>query len=138
MSTEPTSDRGGIFSVGGRAPTEIRVAAALLFGGGLLFQLVGLLRLLLEGGTAESFLLVPTLQLVVALGVAGGLLRGLRSARLFGVVFVLLFALLHTFIALQPFALWVRIAGGVLAIAHVYVAVLLNTRPALLYTGVRR
>lgn len=138
MSTGPTS-RGGVFSVGGKVPTEIRVAAWLLVGGGLLFQLVGLLRLAIEGGSAESFLLVPTLQLVIALGMAAGLLRGLRSARLLGLLFVLLFALLHMFIVLQPFALWVRIASGILAAAAVYVAVLLNTRPALIYTGgVRR
>ena len=138
MSTGPTS-RGGIFAIGGRVPTEIRVATWLLLAGGLLFQAVGLLRLAFEGGTVESFLLVPTLQLVISIGVAGGLLRGLRSARLFGLVFVLLFALLHTFIALQPFALWVRIVSGLMAAMQVYVAVLLNTRPALLYTGgVRR
>ena len=134
MGTGPTSGRG-IFSIGARAPLEIRVAASLLVGGAALFLLVGLLRLSMEGGGADSFTLLPMLVLVVAIGVAGGLLRGMRSARLFGLVFVLLVALLHASVALQSFPLWVRIVAVVLAASQVYVAVLLNTRPALLHSG---
>jgi hypothetical protein len=138
MNAQPTPRRG-LFSVGARAPVEIRLAAALLAAGGVLFLLVGLLRMPLDGGSATGLLMLPGLQLALAVGVAGGLIRGMRSARLLGMVFALLVALLHTSIALQPFALWVRIAAGLLAASQVYVAVLLNTRPALLHTGgVRR
>jgi len=136
--TGPAQGRG-IFSIGSRAPAEIRLAGWLLVTGGLLFVLVDLIRVVTEDGTDDQVFLVPLLQLVVAVGIAGGLLRGMRSARLFGVVFVLAVALLHMSIVLQPFPLWVRIAAGVVAASQVYVAVLLNTRPALQHTGgVRR
>jgi hypothetical protein len=140
MSKGPISPSPGrgIFSIGARAPAEIRLAAWLLVTGGLLFVLVDVLRVATEAGSDAAFL-VPLLQLVIALGVAGGLVRGMRSARLFGLLFVLAVALLHISIALQPFPVWMRIAAGVIAASQVYVAVLLNTKPALQHTGgVRR
>jgi|GEM_PF-3879970 len=133
MSTGPMSGRG-IFSIGARAPAEIRLACWLLFTAGLLFVLVDLLRAV-TGEDSGGVFLVPLLQLVVGIGVAGGLLRGMRSARLLGLLFVLTAGLLHTLIALQPYPVWVRIASGLIAASQVYVAVLLNTRPALQYTG---
>jgi len=125
--------RRGILPIG-NVPAEIRLAAWLLFTGGVLFVLVDLIRLATEGGDNEAFVL-PLLQLVIALGIAGGLLRGMRLARLVGLLFALTVALLHTLIAMQPYPLWVRIAAGVIAASQVYVAVLLNTRPAVLHTG---
>jgi hypothetical protein len=123
--------------MGSKAPIEIRLAAWLLAAGGLLFVLVDVVRAATEAGDAQAFL-VPLLQLVIALGVAGGLLRGIRLARLAGVLFALTIALFHLLVVLQPLPLWVRIVSGIIAASQVYVAVLLNTRPALLHTGARR
>lgn len=134
MTTGPTSGRG-IFSIGARAPLEIRLACLLLVAGALAFVLAGALRIAVEGGTADGLLFVPLLQLAVAIGIAGGLLRGIRTARLVGVLFVLVVALLHMSIALQAFPVWVRVASGLIAASQVYVAVLLNTRPALQHAG---
>jgi len=141
MSTGPAGTGSGrwIFSIGARAPVEVRLAGWLLVTGGLLFVLVDVLRSAIEGDGGGGVFLVSLLQLVIAVGVAGGLLRGMRSARLAGLVFALAVAFLHTLIALQPLAVWVRIAAGLIAASQVYVAVLLNTRPALQHTGgVRR
>jgi hypothetical protein len=147
MSTGQTPDRGrGIFSIGGiagRAPTEIRLAAALLVAGGLVFVLMDLLRMLVESGgpaqgAARPFLL-PLLQLAIGIGVAGGLICGMRLARYAGMLVALTFALMHMVFALQPLPPWIRVMAGLVAASQVYVAVLLNTRPALLFTGgVRR
>jgi hypothetical protein len=134
MSTGPSSGRG-IFSIGARAPLEIRLACALLVAGALAFLLVGALRLPSAQGSTEGLLLPPLLQLVVAIGIAGGVLRGIRSARLVAVGFVLLVGLLHATIALQGIEVWVRIASGLIAASQVYVAVLLNTKPALEFAG---
>jgi hypothetical protein len=131
--TGPTQGRG-MFSVGAAAPPEIRLACWLLVTGGLVFVLVDVVRAATEDGDQQAFL-VPLLQLLVAVGIAGGLLRGLRLARLLGLLFVLTVALLHTLIAMQPYPLWVRILTGLIAASQVYVAVLLNTKPALQYTG---
>jgi hypothetical protein len=134
MSTGPSSGRG-IFSIGAKAPVEIRLACALMVGGALLFVLVDLLLLALQRDSRDGPLLVPLLQLVIALGTAGGLLRGIRSARLFGLFFVLLAALFHFLIVLQPLPIWVRVVSGVIAASQVYVGVLLNTKPALQHSG---
>lgn len=137
MSIDPMRGRG-VFAFGAKAPPEIRLAAWLLPTGGLLFVLVDVLWAFL-GDSAGDVLLTPLLQLAVAVGVAGGLLRGSRLARLLGMLFVLTVALLHLSIVLQPLPVWIRIASGLIAASQIYVAVLLNTRPALLHTGgVRR
>jgi hypothetical protein len=135
-SSGPPAGRG--LPLGATPPVEIRLAAALLVGGAVLFMLMALLRAPLEDISAdENLFLVPVLQLAIGLGVAGGLWLGKRAARLSGLVLALLFALLHLSVALQGFALWVRIVSGLIAATQIYVAVLLNTRPALEHTGVR-
>jgi len=116
-----------------RSPVELRLASALLVGSALAFLLVAVSRMLVEGG--GGWLQAPLLQLAVALGVAGGLLTGLRLARYAGIVVALLGALLHMVLALQPAPWWARVVSGVLAIVQVYAAVLLNTRPVVEYTG---
>lgn len=133
MNTGPASRRG-IFSIG-PVPTEIRVAAWLLIAGGLAFVLVDLLMAVFEDGPDDQVFLLPLLQLAIAAGVAGGLLHGKRLARWIGMLFVLTAALIQIMIVLQPFPVWLRIAAGIIAASQVYVAVLLNTRPALLHTG---
>ncbi|HEY3262494.1 MAG TPA: hypothetical protein VGJ95_19875 [Pseudonocardiaceae bacterium] len=139
MSTGDGSTGPGrwIFSIGSRAPIEIRLAGWLLVAGGLLFVLVDVLWSATDGGGGAF--LVSVLQLVIAIGVTGGLLRGMRSARIVGLLFALTVAFLHILIALQSLPVWVRIVAGAIAVSQVYVAVLLNTRPALEHTGgVRR
>lgn len=116
-----------------RAPLEVRLAAALLAGSALLFLLTALLRLLDEGGT--GWLQLPLLQLAVAIGVAGGVLTGVRLARLAGIVIALLGGLLHMVLALQPAPWWARVVSGLVALVLVYVAVLLNTKSAVEFCG---
>ena len=116
-----------------RAPVELRLAAALMTGSALLFLLTALARMLGEDG--GGWLQLPLLQLAVAIGVAGGVLTGFRLARLAGIVVALLGGLLHMVLALQPAPWWARVVSGLLAIVHIYVAVLLNTKPAVEYCG---
>jgi hypothetical protein len=116
-----------------RAPLEVRLAAALLVGSAAVFLLAGLLRLVTEGG--GGLLTAPLLQLALSVGVAGGLLNGIRLARWFGMALALLGALVHMLLALQPLPWWARVVSGLLAAAQVYAAVLLNTKPAVEATG---
>lgn len=117
----------------GRSPLEIRLAAGLLVAGGVAFLLVAAARSATEGG--GNLFTPPLLELVLALGVGGGLLAGMRLARYAGMVLALLTAFLHAVIALEPVPVWVRIVSGLIAVSQVYVAVLLNTKPALLHSG---
>ena len=115
------------------APVELRVAAGLLTGSGLVFVLVALWRMLAEGG--GGWLEWPLVQLAVAVGVSGGLLTGSRLARLVGIAVALAGALLQMVLALHSAPWWARVVSGLLAIAQVYAAVLLNTRPAIEFTA---
>jgi hypothetical protein len=114
------------------APVELRLAAGLLTGSALVFVLVAFGRMLAEGG--GGWLELPLLQLAVALGVSGGVLTGFRLARVVGIAVALAGALLHMVLALQPAPWWARLVSGLLAIAQIYAAVLLNTRPAVEFT----
>jgi hypothetical protein len=114
------------------APIELRLAAGLLTGSALGFVLVALGRLLDEGGS--GWLQLPLLQLAVALGVSGGMLTGIRLARVVGIAVALAGALLHLVFALQSGPWWARLVLGLLAMAQIYAAVLLNTRPAVEFT----
>lgn len=117
-----------------RAPLEVRLAAALLVGSALLFLLTGLTLMLGEGG--GGWLQLPLLQLAIAIGVAGGVLTGIRLARYAGMVLALLGGLVHMIVALwAPAPWWVRIISGVIALVQVYVAVLFNTKPAVEFTA---
>ena len=118
-----------------RAPMELRLAAALLTGSALLFLLTALVRMLDEGG--GGWLQLPLLQLAVAIGVAGGVLSGIRLARIVGIGVALLGGLLHMVLVLEPAPWWARAVSGLLAIVQIYVAVLLNTKPAVEFTGGR-
>jgi len=118
-----------------KAPLELRLASALLVGSALLFLLTALARMLDEGG--GGLLQLPLLQLAAAVGVAGGVLTGIRLARYAGIVLALLGGLLHMVIALEPAPWWARIISGVIALVQVYVAVLFNTKPAIEFTAGR-
>lgn len=114
------------------APVELRLAAGLLTGSALVFVLVALGRMLEEGG--GGWLELPLLQLAVALGVSGGVLTGIRLARVVGIAVALAGALLYLVLALQPAPWWARLVSGLLAITQIYAAVLLSTRPAVEFT----
>jgi hypothetical protein len=119
------------------SPVELRLAAGLLTGSALAFVLMAVGRMLAEGG--GGWLQLPLLQLAVAIGVSGGMLTGIRLARIVGIAVALAGALLQMVLALQPAPWWARLVSGLLAIAQIYAAVLLNTRPAIEYTvGGRR
>jgi hypothetical protein len=116
-----------------RSPVELRLAAGLLVGSALLFLLMALGRMLDEGG--GGWVQLPLLQLALALGVGGGVLTGIRLARYAGIAVALVGGLVHMVLALQPAPWWARIVFGIVAIAQVYAAVLLNTKPAVEFTG---
>lgn len=116
-----------------RYPVELRLATALLAGSALAFLLTALLLMSTEGGA--GWLQLPLLQLALAIGVAGGVLTGIRLARYAGIAVALLGGLLHMVLALQSGPWWARIVSGLLAIVQVYAAVLLNTKPAVEFTG---
>jgi hypothetical protein len=115
------------------APIELRVAAGLLSGSALVFLLVALGRMLAEGG--GGWVQPPLVQLAVALGVSGGVLTGSRLARFAGIAVALAGALLQMVLALQSAPWWARLVSGLLAMAQIYAAVLLNTRPAVEFTA---
>lgn len=136
MSLDPSAGRRWLV-VGGQLPVEIKAAIGLLIGGGVVFVLTDLLWLALEGGSTAQLLLVPLLQLGIGIGISGGLVRGSRVARYAGLLAALTFALFHMLFALQAAPVWIRIVTALIAASQVYVAVLLNTRPALEHTGLR-
>ncbi|GAA2661556.1 MULTISPECIES: hypothetical protein [Actinosynnema] len=111
-------------------PTTTEVRLAIMLGGGsaVAFVLVAALQLLVDPASAS--LVLPVAVAVIELGVVAGLWKGVRPARIGGMAVFLLFGLVHLLVVLGPTPVWVRLASAVIAAAHVFVAVLLNTRPA--------
>jgi hypothetical protein len=118
---------------GSSAPPEIRLAALLSGVGGLLF-LVGARAWGLQVADPRVAT-VPGVDAVVGLAIGAGLLAGFRLAKLPAVVWAVLIAILQVVLALGVAPIWLRILCGLLAAAHVYALVLLNTAPARAYLG---
>jgi hypothetical protein len=106
------------------APTEVKVAVAIVGLGALVFVAVALLW----DSTSLRF---PIGTGILAVAVCVGLLVRLRFARMITMVVVTLFAVVHLVIALSDTApWWVRAVSGVLTAAYIYAAVVVNTEPA--------
>lgn len=115
-------------------PFEVRAGSAALVGAPVLFLGSGLVRLATEGG--GELVALPLLQLLLGLAVAGLLWwRRWNGARLTGIGLALFGGLLHVMVAVGAAPWWARILSGLLAIALIYAAVLLSTRPATVFTG---
>ena len=109
-------------------PVEVRIAMALNIAAAVVFLVVAVVRVIVEGG--GGLLQVP-IYLVVLAGVAVGLLvwRPRNVQLVFGIA-ALLPVLLHLLIVLGNQTWWLRTLSGVLAAAYVYSMVLVNTKPA--------
>jgi hypothetical protein len=107
-------------------PNEILIAVGIVVVGALAFVGVALVR-------GPDTLKLPVGVAIIALAVAVGVFARLRFARIVALVVVFAVAVVHLLIALADQPGWVRLVSGILAAAHVYVAVLLNTLPARQY-----
>lgn len=112
---------------------EVLVSSACAFGGALVFFVVGLV-LWRTSGDADV-LKLPSFVALVELPIAACLLLGLRFAHYPAMAVFVLVALLHLVITLADGPVWARVASGVLAAAHIYGVVLLNTGPAREHLG---
>lgn len=104
-------------------PNEILIAVGIIAAGALVFVGVALVR-------GPDTLKLPVGVAIIALAVATALFFRMRFARIVALVVVFAVAVVHVLIALadgQPG--WVRLVSAILAAAHVYAAVLLNTLP---------
>ncbi|MFS8102847.1 hypothetical protein LFM09_37535 [Lentzea alba] len=116
-----------------RKPVEVRVSAAVAFGGALVFFVVGLILWRTTGDA--NVLKPPSVVALVELPVAAALLLRLRFAHYPAMIVFILIALLHLLIALADGPGWARAASGVLSAVHLYGVVLLNTGPAREHLG---
>ncbi|ONI88533.1 hypothetical protein ALI22I_19510 [Saccharothrix sp. ALI-22-I] len=110
------------------APTEAFFASLIGAAGGLLFVLMGLIQWQVEDDAA--WIRFPVIVAALELLAVGGLVAGLRPARLTAAFLFGLVALIHLLAVLNQGPVWIRVVSGVLSAAHVFAVVLLNTRPA--------
>ncbi|WP_158842980.1 hypothetical protein [Saccharothrix deserti] len=110
------------------APVEAFVATMIGAAGGLLFVLMGLIQWQVEADS--TWVKFPVIIAVLELLAVGGLLAGLRPARLTAAFLFGLVALIHLLAVLNQGPVWIRVMSGLLSAAHVFAVVLLNTRPA--------
>ncbi|MFC0545252.1 hypothetical protein [Kutzneria chonburiensis] len=118
---------------GSAAPVEIKIAALVLAGGGLVFLLTFLV-LGIQAGDLGSIIL-PAPVAVISLGLGAGLLGGIRPVRIPALLWTVLCALLYASFALLAIEVWIAVLSGILAAAHVYSLVLQITLPARRHMG---
>ncbi|MEV8436662.1 hypothetical protein AB0425_04760 [Actinosynnema sp. NPDC051121] len=110
------------------APTEAFLATLIGAAGGLAFVLMGLVQWQVEDD--PTWIRFPVIVAVLELLAVGGLLAGLRPARLTAAFVFALVALIHLLAVLNQGPVWIRVVSGVLSAAHVFAVVMLNTKPA--------
>jgi hypothetical protein len=113
------------------APVEAFVATLIGAAGALAFVLMGLVQWQVDGD--PGWIRFPVIVAVLELLVVGGLVAGLRPARLTAALVFSVVALIHLLAVLNEGPVWVRVLSGVLSAVHVYAVVMLNTRPARLH-----
>lgn len=116
-------------------PPEITVAAGLIGGIGIAFALLAIVRVL--GTAAVTSAVTPIVSAVFGAVVAVGLLSGKAIARIGGFAVLVLFAMLHTLIAVADAPWWIRVFSALAAAGYVYAGVLLSTGPAREFLGGR-
>ncbi len=110
------------------APTEAFLAVLIGAAGALAFVLMGLVQWQVEGDS--TWLRFPVVVAVLELLAVGGLVAGVRPARLTAALVFALVALIHLLAVLNQGPVWIRVLSGVLSAAHVFAVVMLNTEPA--------
>ncbi|MFE9749124.1 hypothetical protein ACFYOT_29800 [Saccharothrix saharensis] len=110
------------------APTEAFLATLVGAAGGLAFVLMGLVQWQVEDD--PTWIRFPVIVAVLELLAVGGLVAGLRPARLTAAFVFGLVALIHLLAVLNQGPVWIRVLSGVLSAAHVFAVVMLNTKPA--------
>jgi hypothetical protein len=111
---------------------EIRVSAALVVGGALVFLLQGLFLLHGEGAT---ILYVPIVMLLINIGFAWIILAGNRSLRPVVLIVLVLEVLLQLVVLLGNGPVWARVMAGAAAAVLLYAQVVLNTKPVRVHFG---
>jgi len=116
-----------------RAPLEIRLIAVVFGVGGLLF----VSGALVWAAVIQDFAVVtvPVADALVGLAAAACLVTGLWLVRWPAMVWATLVAVVQAVLALGAAPVWLRALCGLLAVAHVYALVLLNTAPARAHLG---
>ncbi|MCC8245151.1 hypothetical protein [Saccharothrix luteola] len=110
------------------APPEVRLATLIGAAGGLAFVLMGLIQWQVEND--PSWIRFPVIVAVLELLAVGGLVAGLRPARLTAALVFGLVALVHLLAVLNQGPAWIRVVSGLLSAVHVFGVVMLNTKPA--------
>ncbi|MFJ6672638.1 hypothetical protein ACIQMJ_16135 [Actinosynnema sp. NPDC091369] len=110
------------------APTEAFLAILIGAAGGLAFVFMGLVQWQVEDD--PTWIKFPVIVAVLELLAVGGLVAGLRPARLTAAFLFGLVALIHLLAVLNQGPVWIRVLSGVLSAAHVFAVVMLNTKPA--------
>ncbi|GGP49294.1 hypothetical protein [Saccharothrix coeruleofusca] len=99
------------------------------------FLLVGVVQWQVESDS--SWIRFPALVAVLELLVVAGLATGVRQARPAGLAVFALGALAHLLTVLGQGPVWLRVVAALLSALHVFVVVLLNTKPAREHFGGR-
>ncbi|WP_016697346.1 hypothetical protein [Actinoalloteichus spitiensis] len=120
-------------STGTRPPLEVRVSIGVLSGGGLLFLVLGLVRLVTEGGS--DIMVLPTMITMLVLAASVSIYAGRPSLRALGLAGATLAGLLYLLLAMSDGPWWLTVVGLLLAASAFYTLVLLNTGPARRYGG---
>jgi hypothetical protein len=111
-----------------QAPVEVKVTVGLLVGLPLAWALLDLIPVLGAGSGLEIYRM-PALALILGGVVTTGLVLKMGSARIGGLVVVVVFALLHAFLLLGAELWWVKLFSGLSFAGYGYAFVLLNSMP---------
>jgi hypothetical protein len=106
---------------------DVLVCALLIGGCGLVFLIADAIRLLPTTGV--SGLAAPIVVALLELGAAAAVIAGLRPARPVIIIVLILATLLHLLFVMDGGVGWAQVVSAILAAAHVYALVLLNTKP---------
>jgi hypothetical protein len=120
-----------------QAPAEVKVTAALLVGLPVAWALLDLIPVL-AAGAGLAIYRMPALALILGAVVTTGLVLKHGSARIGGLVVVVVFALLHAFLLLGAELWFNKLFSGLSFAGYGYAFVLLNSMPLKRHTlGVR-
>jgi hypothetical protein len=111
-----------------QAPVEVKVTAGLLAGLPVAWALLDLIPVLGAGADLAIYRM-PALALILGAVVTAGLVLKHGSARIGGLVVVVVFALLHAFLLIGAELWWNKLFSGLSFAGYGYAFVLLNSMP---------
>ena len=111
-----------------QAPIEVKVTAGLLVGLPVAWALLDLIPVL-SAGAGLAIYRMPALALILGGVVTTGLVLKHGSARIGGLVVVVVFALLHAFLLLGAELWFNKLFSGLSFAGYAYAFVLLNSMP---------